>query len=149
MTRPALLLVEPDHRARLRAAALLSDTCAVRAVTSGPDGRPEDPLRIARQLQPRIALISLSWLDPEAGLRLCRMLKTDLTPVQAVGVRLRGAAPPEEEIASLWLADGIFAGPDHDLPAFTDALLRGERPRSGAPPPGAGILLRALRRLRR
>lgn len=147
--RPLLLLVEPDLRARLRVSALLAGSFAV--IHARMDAREvaEEPLRVARLRQPELALISLSVLEPEAGLRLCRMLKTDLAPVRGVGVRLRGAAPPAEEIAGVWRADGILAAGDDQVLPFVEALSRGEQPRIGSPPPGAGVLLRLLRRMRR
>ena len=147
--RPLLLLVEPDLRARLRVSALLARSFSV--IHARLDAREvaEEPLRVARLRQPELALISLSALEPEAGLRLCRMLKTDLAPVRGVGVRLRGAAPPAEELTGVWLADGIFAAGDDQVLLFVEALHRGELPRIGSPPPGAGVLLRLLRRLRR
>ena len=144
--RPRLLLIDDDTPRRLELTSILSARCDVQ-----PAGYADDPLRLARTGRPEIVLFVTRGRAPEATLRLCRSLRTDVRPIRAVALAEAGPRPRGAFVAmELWMATGYLglpAGPEQLLP-FIEALLRGERPQVAplTEPPGA---LRTLwRRLR-
>jgi hypothetical protein len=134
---PGLLLVQDDLRERLRTVARLSPAYDVLLPALG-----EEPLKAARRLRPELALLCLAPYKPMANLQLCRILKTDLGPIRAVGIWAPDGQPGADEVLRDYLADGYLGG-SGDLLAFLDALARGERPRmEGAPSLGLRARLR-------
>ncbi len=134
-----LLLIQDDLRERLRTVALLSPDYDVMIPALG-----EEPLKAARRLRPDLALLCLSRYRPQAQLQLCRILKTDLGPIRAIGIWAPDGQPPAEEVLASYLADGYLGG-DAQLRPFLEALARGDRPcMEGSPPAGLRARLRRL-----
>jgi DNA-binding response OmpR family regulator len=112
----------------------------------------DDPLRAARARRPDVVLLALSRAAPDEALRLCRTLRTDVRPLDCVGIYVRGRPPrTAEQVCDIWRADGYLAGTfdSFGLLAFAEALLRGERPVLLPPEGGEGALGRFVDRLRR
>ena len=139
-----LLLIDEDPRQRLLLTAFLSPHYQV----EGP-GPGEDPLKAARVIRPDLALLSLHRHRPDAALKLCRLLKTDLSPVRWVGIYGSGSGPPPEEVLGPWMADGYLGGPPNAprLLQFLEAMGRGDQPCISPPPPPSGWLRQWVHRL--
>lgn len=132
---PRLLLVDEVTARRLRVAAALTGAFDVITASDG-----EDPLRVARSSRPDLVLVAVHRAHPEASLRLCRTLRTDVRPVRRVAVYDARARPAEAEaVMGPWLADGYLTGSRFDeILAFAEAVWRGERPvRNVGPAPSA------------
>jgi CheY-like chemotaxis protein len=143
---PRLLLIDDVASRRLLAVSALASRFEV--ISAMDD---EDPLRVARTSRPDVALIAVHRRNPDASLRLCRTLRTDVRPIRPIGLYDGNRRPqPAEQVTRAWLADGYLVGEvtGPDLVEFVDALLRGEQPvRSlGAPPSALGRLVRRLTR---
>ena len=129
--------MQGDLRERLRTVALLSADYDVLLPALG-----EEPLKAARRLRPELALLCLAPYKPMANLQLCRILKTDLGAIRAIGIWAPDGQPGAEEVLQHYLADGYLGG-NGDLRAFLAALARGERPcMEGEPPPGLRARIR-------
>jgi DNA-binding NarL/FixJ family response regulator len=141
-----LLLVDTDTRSRLSLAARLAEHYSV--ISCGPG---EDALKLARQHQPSLALVVLPDGAGDEALRLCRMLKTDLSPVRWVGLRARGGAPQVETLQSLWLVDGYLGAEASDsaLLQLLAEMQRGEKPAIGHLEARSGLRARLRRLLNR
>ena len=137
MPLPRLLLVQDDPRERLRTVAQLSADYDVVLPALG-----EEPLKAARRMRPELARLCLAPYKPMANLQLCRILKTDLGPIRAIGVWAPDGQPGADEVLQHYLADGYLGG-SADLRPFLAALARGEHPRiEGSPPPGLRARIR-------
>jgi hypothetical protein len=143
--RPPLLLVDADAARRLR---LITALCADYEVIVPAPG--EDPLRLARGSRPEVCLLAVGGGARSPALRLCRVLKTDVRSVPAVGLY----APvdelgPSAAAVHAALADGYCAsGDSRAILAFTGRLRAGERPLPEPwPEPPRGPVRRALNRL--
>lgn len=144
MSRPTLLVWQPEARARLRSVAALREVAEVVV----PDD-PEAPLvRLVRSRRPDAVLLALGRGRLAPGLQLCRRLKTDSGRVPTVGLtdpwsRLR---QPDQALTACE-GDGYLGGiasPDA-LRDFARELLAGRRPVHLHPPAG-GLLGRLLGR---
>lgn len=145
--RPRLLLVDDDTARRLEFTAALSAGWDVH-----PAGLDDDPLRLARGLRPGVVLLALEKARSEQVLRLCRTLRTDLRPIERVGIYEGGSRRRGSWIAmELWMADGYLGLPTDPatLSAWVDALVRGERPNQGPSREEGGALGRLRSLLRR
>lgn len=143
MVRSPLLLVEDDPATRLLATSALAGAYEV---VSPSDG--DDPVRVARAINPALALIGVPRRTSEA-LRLTRGLRTDLRPVPVAVLdpraraAMRADAPPQERV------DGYYGVPldAEALRAFVRDVLAGARPFLAASPQ-RGALSRFLSRVR-
>jgi DNA-binding response OmpR family regulator len=145
-TRPRLLLVDDDHARRLEFTSALSARWDVQ-----PVGLDDDPLRLARSLRPPVVLLALEKARSEQVLRLCRTLRTDLRPIERVGIYEGGARRRGAWIAmELWMADGYLGLPTDGatLAGWVDAVVRGDRPNQ-APTRDEGGAMGRLRSLLR
>jgi CheY-like chemotaxis protein len=139
-------VVDESPRHRLAAVAALSPRFDATPLPHG-----EDPLRVARARRPDLVLLALQRGAPDDGLRLCRTLRTDVRPIERVGVYVRGRPPRSvDQVCDVWRADGYLAGECDGVAivAFAEALLRGERPVT-LPEPAEGTFERLVGRFRR
>jgi CheY-like chemotaxis protein len=130
---PAVLLVDPATRDRLRVVAALTGTADVR--TPEPS---DQPVRLVRHQHFDLVLVALPRLAARRGLTLCRTLKTDKAKPPPVGLldpwRRLGDVPGALEES---LADGYLGGQasPSDYADFLADLLAGNRPLHTFPSP--------------
>ena len=145
LATPHVLVVDESPRVRLRAVAALAGPFEVEPLPTG-----EDALRVARARRPELVLFAIHRANADDVLRMCRTLRTDVRPIERVGVYAVGRPPrPADVVMEAWRADGYLAG-EWDgaaLRAFVEAVLRGERP-VRLPPADDGVLGRLVGRLR-
>ncbi len=146
-TRPRVLIADDVPRQRLLTVAALAPHFEVFPLPEG-----DDPLREARARRPELVLLSLSRTAPDAVLRICRTLRTDIRPIERVAVYTAGRPLRSvEQVCEVWRADGYLAGDfdGADLVSFVEAVLRGERPVRAPNRGGSGLLSRWVARARR
>ena len=131
---PRALLVEHHTHRRLALIDRMRDRFAMEGVPVGLD-----PLRTIRARQPDLVLIVVYPLRPNRAWEVCRWLKTDVRPIQAVGVvNLHGPARTPERALEADSADGYYEGPE-DLDRICDFAVQvweGQRPVVILPRPG-------------
>lgn len=142
--RPKLLLVDDDLPRRLQVTSDLGARWDVHPCTLD-----DDPLKLARAMRPSVVLLGMERRTSDRVLKLSRGLRTDLRPIDRVGIYEGGSRRRGPWIAmELWMADG-WLGLPADAATFVrwvDALAAGEKPRF-EPPAGEGGALGRLRSL--
>ena len=140
------MIVDGDAAMRLRLIAALSADYELVVPSPG-----DDPLRVARSSRPDLVLVAAGDGARAAALRLCRVLKTDVRTVPAIGLYARhGEDFPSAAAATTALVDGflLHAGEPEPVLAFAGALARGDRAfPSPWPDPAPSRLRRVLTRL--
>ncbi|MBM4366920.1 MAG: hypothetical protein FJ102_11975 [Deltaproteobacteria bacterium] len=141
-----LMIVDSDAATRLRLISALSADYELVVPAPG-----DDPLRVARSSRPDVVLIASGGGARGLALRLCRVLKTDVRTVPAIGLYARrGEDFPSAAAAVTAIADGfcLHDGDAAPLLDFARALGRGEHPvPSPWPEAPPSPLRRALTRL--
>lgn len=140
-----MLVVDDDPRRRLLVVAALASRFDVIPLPSG-----EDPLRAARARRPELVLFALTRARSDETLRYVRTLRTDVRPIEHVGVYAEGAPPrPAPVVMETWRSGGYLAG-DLDpttLLGFAERVLSGDDP-VRVPDPPASRFGRLVERLR-
>ncbi len=137
-----LMIVDSDAATRLRLIAALSADYELVVPAPG-----DDPLRMARSSRPDIVLVAAGGGARGVALRLCRVLKTDVRTVPAIGLYARrGEEFPSAAAAATAMVDGfcLHEGDAAALLSMARALGRGERP---LPTPWPDASTSSLRRV--
>ena len=143
--KPRLLLVDEDATWRLRLVGALSSSFEVFPVSHG-----DDPVKLARLHRPDIALIAVHHTRPEASLRLCRILRTDVRPIGKLALyddRLPFFRI--HEVQNQGIVDGYLAPvtTGEEVVELAAAVWRGEHPFLQRGDPAVGPLGRLWRRV--
>lgn len=134
-----MLLAEPEAAPRVALIAALRSEFEVLVVEPG-----QDPLPLARSLEPSLVVLGVARAQPLRVLRACRAIKTEL-PRLRVGVLNGPGVPVEVEVMTRhYLADGVIVGPTDPeaVRIWVRRLLAGEKAVVRAPDRGT---LRALK----